>query len=149
MYANNMNVISKELIAPCGMNCAICSRYLAYINNLKRSQCVGCRLGNKKCSYLFGKCSGINHSLKGNASAVFCYECVQHPCREINRMDNRYQENYQMSVKENLLAIEKTGVRKFTDEQYEKYKCSRCGGLISIHNRKCFKCDKVTKLVEK
>ena len=34
-------------------------------------------------------------------------------------------------------------------EQYEKYHCSKCGGLISIHNRRCFKCDTITRLVEK
>ena len=26
-----LNPISEKLIAPCGMNCAICSRYLAYV----------------------------------------------------------------------------------------------------------------------
>ncbi len=61
--------ISEELIAPCGMNCAICSRYLSYVNNLNRSQCIGCRPDNKKCSYLFDKCSGINNALEGNGSA--------------------------------------------------------------------------------
>ena len=30
----DMNPISEELIAPCGMNCAVCSRYLAYLNDL-------------------------------------------------------------------------------------------------------------------
>ncbi len=69
--------ISEELIAPCGMNCAICSRYLAYVNDLNLSQCAGCRPGNKKCSYLFDKCSGINAALEGNATAVFCFECSQ------------------------------------------------------------------------
>ncbi len=141
--------IEQELIAPCGMNCAICSRYLSYVNNLKRSQCVGCRPGNKKCSYLFEKCSGINCTLKGNATASFCFECDQYPCKQINRMDDRYRINYEMSVKDNWECINKMGVDKFTNEQYEKYHCSKCGGLISIHNRKCFKCDKITRLVEK
>ncbi len=143
------NTISEELIAPCGMNCGICSRYLAYVNNLKRSQCSGCRPENKKCSYLFKKCSGINHELKGNANATFCFECEQYPCRQINRMDDRYRKNYKMSVKDNLENISKKGIDKFIKEQYKKYSCSNCGGLISIHNRKCFKCDTITKLVEK
>lgn len=65
----------EELIAPCGTNCAICSRFLAYANNLKRSQCTGCRPGNPKCSYLFEKCSGINSALQGNSTARFCFEC--------------------------------------------------------------------------
>lgn len=140
---------SKELIAPCGMNCAICSRYLAYVNKLDRSQCPGCQPGNKQCSYLFEKCSGINGALKGNATARFCFECDQYPCKQINRMDDRYRSNYEMSVKDNLECIKKIGVEKFTKEQSKKYRCSKCGSFISIHNRKCFKCDTITRLMEK
>ena len=135
------------LIAPCGMNCAICSRYLAYLNNLKRSQCSGCRPSNKKCNYLFKKCTGINHSSDDKVS--FCIECEQYPCKEIKRMDARYKKNYRMSVIDNLETIKKIGVEKFIQQQYDKYRCPTCEGLISIHNNKCFKCDPITKLVEK
>jgi len=141
--------ISEELIAPCGMNCAICSRYLAYINNLNRSHCFGCRPENKKCSYLFGKCSGINCTLEGNATAPFCYDCDKYPCKQIDRMDNRYRNNYKMSVKDNLEYINEMGIGKFIEEQYRIYRCTKCGGLISIHNRKCFKCETITRLIEK
>ena len=34
-------------------------------------------------------------------------------------------------------------------DQFEEYRCSKCDGLISIHNGKCFKCDTITRLVEK
>lgn len=144
-----INPKPEELIAPCGMNCAICSRYLSYINNLKRSQCPGCRPENKKCSYLFENCPGINGGLDGNSDADYCIECRHYPCKQINRMDKRYRTNYEMSVKENLERIETIGVERFTKEQYEKYRCAKCGGLISIHNSKCFKCDTITRLVEK
>ncbi|TAL24847.1 MAG: DUF3795 domain-containing protein [Nitrospirae bacterium] len=60
MNMKRASPIAETLIAPCGMNCAICSRYLAYVYNLKRSQCVGCRPRNEKCAYLFGKCRGID-----------------------------------------------------------------------------------------
>lgn len=140
--------INKELIAPCGMNCAICSRYLSYLNNYKSSQCRGCRPNDHTCTYLFEKCTGINHHTSTGKS-VFCSKCSQYPCRQINRMDNRYQTNYGMSIKDNLESIKETGINRFISDQYEKHRCSRCGALISIHNRKCFKCDKVTRLVEK
>ena len=144
---NDTNPISEELIAPCGMNCAICSRYLSYVNNLKRSQCIGCRPRNETCEYLLGKCTGTNHTSTGNAP--FCFECSQYPCKQIDRMDDRYRNNYEMSVKQNLEYINKMGIEAFIEEQYQKHRCSKCGGLISIHNRKCFKCDTVTRLVEK
>ena len=141
------NPVSEDLIAPCGMNCAICSRYLSYINNVKRSKCAGCRTGKKRCVYLFGKCTGINNISKGKP--VFCFECDQYPCKQIHRMDRRYRKNYMMSVKDNLEFIQKKGIGEFIHEQYKKYRCSKCGGLISIHNRKCFKCDTITRLIEK
>ena len=139
---------SEELIAPCGMNCGICSKYLAYINGLKKSQCSGCRPGDKKCNYLFGKCTGINHFLIGNAQASFCFECDQFPCKEINRMDRRYKTSYKMSVKDNLEYIKKHGLKEFTKNQYKEYHCVNCGVLKSVHNRKCFKCESIRKLVE-
>jgi ribosomal protein L40E len=64
-------------------------------------------------------------------------------------MDERYRKNYKMSIKDNLEYINKMGLGNFIEAQYGKYQCSRCGGLISIHNSKCFKCDTITKLVEK
>ena len=142
-----VNQISENLIAPCGMNCAICSRHLSYVNGLKRSHCIGCRPRNERCEYLFGKCLGINHTASGNA--VFCFECNYYPCKQIDRMDDRYRKNYKMSIKDNLEYIKKMGLGKFIEAQYEKYRCSRCGGLRSIHNNKCFKCDTITRLVEK
>jgi hypothetical protein len=143
---NRSNPISESLIAPCGMNCAICSRYLSYVHNLKRSQCAGCRPRNESCAYLFGKCRGINHAARGNAA--FCSECDQYPCEQINRMDKRYRRNYGISMKDNLEYIKKMGIGRFVEDQYNRYRCSRCGGLISIHNRKCFKCDTITRLIE-
>lgn len=65
------------------------------------------------------------------------------------RMDKRYRENYGMSVLENLESIRTNGIERFMAEQYQVHQCSRCGGLISVHNRKCFACDTVTRLIEK
>jgi predicted RNA-binding Zn-ribbon protein involved in translation (DUF1610 family) len=64
-------------------------------------------------------------------------------------MDTRYKKYYKMSTKDNLEYIKKLGIDKFIDEQYNKYHCPNCGGLISIHNRKCFKCEAITRLIEK
>ncbi len=141
--------LKEELVAPCGMNCAICSNYLACLNNLNKSQCTGCRTTNKKCTYLFEKCTGINHSLKGNANANFCFECDQYPCKEIKRMDRRYRENCGISIKENLEYIKREGVSVFATMQYKEHKCPGCDGLVSVHNKKCFKCEEIVKLVEK
>ena len=140
---------SAQLIAPCGMNCALCSRYLAYQNDLKRSHCKGCRVENHKCTYLFAKCDGINHGSDGTSDAAFCFECDQYPCKQIQRMDDRYRKNYHMSVMTNLAHIQEVGTARFLEEQRSTHSCPKCGALISVHNGKCFRCDTVTKLVEK
>ena len=80
---------------------------------------------------------------------MYCFECVEYPCKQINRMDKRYKENYKMSVKENLEHIKSKGIKSLIKDQNKKYECPKCSGLISIHNKKCFKCDTITKLVEK
>jgi len=143
-----MNKILKEHIAPCGMNCAVCSRYLAYVNNRKGSKCSGCRARGQKCTYLFAKCSGLNNNIV-TTNAEFCFECEQYPCKQIKRMDKRYRDNYNVSTKDNLDNIKTVGIEEFCKEQYKKHSCSKCGELISVHNNKCFKCETVTKLVEK
>jgi hypothetical protein len=141
------NPITEKLIAPCGMDCAICSRYLAFVNGLKKSRCPGCRPRNKHCTYLFKDCAGPR-SIAGGGAA-YCFECEQYPCKQIKRMDKRYRENYGMSVIENLEFIKEKGIRRFITEEYKTYRCPKCGGLISIHNRKCFHCETVTHLVVK
>ena len=64
-------------------------------------------------------------------------------------MDKRYRNNYNMSVMENLETIRNNGLANFLDDQHNEYRCPKCSELISIHNKKCFRCDKITKLVEK
>jgi hypothetical protein len=139
--------VPPELIAPCGLNCAVCSRYLAYLNGLDRSQCPGCRVQNQACTYLFEKCTGINNG--PTAQARFCFECDQYPCPGIERMDKRYRTQYGMSIKENLEQIREMGLETMLEIQVQQHRCGRCGGLISVHNRKCFQCDPVTRLIEK
>ncbi len=82
------------------------------------------------------------------ADAAFCFECARYPCSQIDRIDARYRKNFNMSMKENLECIKSKGIGKFIKEQYRKYRCPKCGGLISIHNGKCFNCDRITKLVD-
>jgi len=141
------NLIPEELIAPCGINCAVCSRYLAYQHNFRHSQCAGCRASNKNCTYLFAKCAQTNNVT--TQTREFCFQCEHYPCKQLKRVDARYRESYQVSTIENLENIRQYGTSYFIEEQNEKHRCVRCGGMISMHNRKCFACDAVTRLIEK
>jgi len=141
-----MEPIEKQLVAPCGMNCAICSGYLAFKNSLpkkpgKVSHCQGCRPRNKQCAFLKKRCRDGQRLLRGEID--FCFECNHFPCPDLQGLDGRYRQRYGMSMIENLLEIRKDGLQKFLARQRRKYRCPGCGGLICIHNKKCYVCDTI------
>jgi hypothetical protein len=138
-----MAVIEKKLIAPCGMNCGVCSLYLSYKNQIKTVKiryCEGCRPRNKVC-FVKRKCKGELRLLSDKID--FCYQCDLFPCDNLVKLDARYRNNYGMSMIDNLKEIEKNGINRFIQSQCNKYRCFKCGKLISTHNRKCFVCDKI------
>jgi len=127
-----------DLIAPCGMNCAICSAYLAFTEGNpgeKATRCTGCRARNKKCAYLKGQCPGLR-----NGNPQFCFTCMKFPCKRLENLDRRYRTRYDMSMIDNLRCIQEKGMDAFLLSQREKYRCPRCGGTICVHTRKCYRC---------
>jgi len=137
----------KELIAPCGMNCAICSGYLALKHDLKKRgirmpYCEGCRARNKKCAFLKKKCP-----LLLNSKIRSCYECKVFPCERLKHLDKSYRTRFRMSMIENLKTIKKEGLSKFLKKEQKKWQCSKCKGVICCHNGICFDCqlDKLKK----
>lgn len=118
----------QELIAPCGMNCGICVAYLR-----DKRKCLGCRLRDKKC--------GIRNCEKFQKNKFkYCHECDTFPCARIKRLDKRYRTKYEMSMIENLEYIRENGVGKFIEGEITRWKCPKCGGVICVHNRKCYTC---------
>jgi len=132
--------MNSELISPCGMNCAICSGYLSYKNDVKNKgirmpYCMGCRPRNKKCAFLKKHCSKL-----ANDEVTFCFECSSFPCDRLRTIDSRYRSRYRMSMIENLNFIKENGIEKFLDSQEKSWKCRSCGELVCCHNGICFNC---------
>jgi hypothetical protein len=132
--------MEEVLIAPCGMNCALCSGYLAFKNDvksrgLKMAYCAGCRPRNKQCAFLKKHCQRLS-----GGEITYCYECPEFPCRNLKHLDKRYRTNYRMSVIENLEFIRENGVEKLLEKEAEKWRCPDCGGVICCHNGICFEC---------
>jgi hypothetical protein len=130
----------SELVSPCGMNCALCSSYLALKNDVKSKGvrmpcCIGCRPRNKTCAFLKKHCSKLL-----NGEVTFCFECGSFPCDRLKTIDNRYKTRYRMSMIDNLNFIKANGVEEFLNKQAEFWKCSGCGGLICCHNGICYNC---------
>jgi hypothetical protein len=131
--------MNEELIAPCGMNCNICSRYLALKNDIRgkgirMAYCSGCLPQGKDCHYK-RQCG-----LLGKGLVRFCHDCHDFPCRRLKTLDKRYRTFYHMSMIENLRYIKENGIRRFLDREKERWRCPQCGELICCHNGICFNC---------
>ena len=133
--------LSSDLVAPCGMNCAICASYLAMQNDVKSkgvkiSYCTGCRLRNKNCAFIKKQCSKLSRG-----EVAFCFECSSFPCDSLKALDSKYKARYRMSMIDNLVFIREYGMQRFLAAQKTKWKCPNCGELISCHNGLCFNCE--------
>jgi hypothetical protein len=130
---------TPELIAPCGMNCGICRAYNAYTHGVptkrgKVSHCKGCLPRGKNC-YIKRGCKKLSkHELQS------CSECAAMPCEKLAHLDQRYRLRYGMSMVENLKELKAKGMDEFLKNQQEKYRCPNCGGVVSVHDGKCYSC---------
>jgi hypothetical protein len=134
---------SHELVAPCGMNCGICSGYLAYSRNIPKKRgkivhCIGCRPRDKQCAYLKGRCAELR-----DGKVRYCFECKDFPCERLKHLDERYRKNYNMSMIENLEMIKEVGIKKFLENERKRWRCPKCGGVICVHNGKCYDCEHI------
>jgi hypothetical protein len=131
---------TAELIAPCGMNCGVCKAYLAYSRGVpkqkgKVSHCTGCRARDKKCAFIKRDCRKIREK-----QIRFCYECANMPCERLAKLDAHYSARYDMSMVENQKTIREKGMDEFLKGQAEKYRCPKCGDVVSVHDNKCYAC---------
>jgi hypothetical protein len=128
----------EELIAPCGMNCGVCSRYLETVRGLykgKGAGCTGCRSRKMRCTRIKESCEPLRRN-----KIRFCYECSDFPCTKLEKLNRRYTVKYRTSLIDNLQRIQSVGLNDWLAEDREKWKCARCGGTVSIHNRTCYDC---------
>ena len=119
----------NQLIAPCGMNCALCQAYQG-----KGLACRGCGLGGERKA-----CQNCSIR-KCHKKEDFCFECPDYPCKRLKALDKRYRTKYQMSMLENLEFIRAKGLDAFVIEQENRYRCSRCGKLRTVHQEYCLYC---------
>ena len=130
--------LNEQLIAPCGMNCGICKGYLR-----EKRKCPGCH-GNDayKPLYCVG-CRIKNCELIEKSKSKLCFECGKYPCARLKQLDKRYRTKYNMSMLDNLEFIRDNGVDAFIAQQEAKYKCPKCGGVICVHDKKCYHCQHI------
>lgn len=133
--------MEENLIAPCGMNCAVCVSYLAMKNDLKhkgfaKSYCAGCLPRGKNCAFMKKQCE-----LLGKGQVRFCYECSDFPCSRLKKLDQRYRSKYHLSMVDNLNFIKAYGIDSFLAKEEAKWRCPACGEAICCHNGLCMNCN--------
>jgi len=123
-----------SLIAPCGINCALCLGY-----QREKNTCPGCRQGampNSSCR----RCVIKNcETIQKNASG-FCFECEKFPCARMKALQKRYRTKYNTDIFQNLAAIKTGGMDAFLGIQAERWACPACGSLLCMHRSQCTRC---------
>jgi len=127
--------LNSILIAPCGMNCAICLGYLR-----EKNKCEGCNSNSENMPSSCKKCIINNCELLKETESGFCYDCSKYPCKRLKQLDKRYRTKYAMSMLENLDFIKTAGLNEFLANESVRWKCNSCGGSICVHRGYCLKC---------
>jgi hypothetical protein len=135
--------IKTKMIAPCGMNCAICHGFMR-----EKKKCKGC-LHDFKDKPKYCRTCSIKECKKLNLKSStdrYCYNCDNLPCKRLKSLDNRYKTKYGMSMIENLEHIKKVGIREFVKSERNRWTCSNCGNLLCVHKKECLHCGKERKI---
>ncbi len=135
--------IPTNLIAPCGMNCRLCSGYVR-----EKNTCPGCRRieriesNESKKSKHRSTCIIRNCEQITNGKIKYCSDiCANFPCAMLKQLDKRYRTKYGMSMIDNLKKINEVGVRDFTRSEKLKWNCPECGEMICVHKPTCLSCE--------
>ncbi len=122
-----MQEITKNLIAPCGMDCGICRAYLR-----ENNPCHSCREAEKNRPKTRANCKiRICRKRKGD----FC-DCDKFPCDRLEHLDKRYRTKYGISEIENLKFIREKSIEKFIENECEKWQSPK--GTLCVHDRKYY-----------
>jgi len=92
----------------------------------------------KSCAYLKKYCRKLTKK-----EIEYCYQRSDFPCKQLQKLDNKYRERFAMSMIDNLECIKENGMKNFLQKQEEKFKCPKCGGVICVHNGRCYYCETI------
>ena len=134
------NGITAEMIAPCGLNCALCKRALA-----ETDPCPGCHGPDEhKPEFCANRCGIILCRKRRENGYEFCDECPDYPCADVTEKETRYTSKYPLyeSPGKNLRDIRTFGMEKFLEGERTQWICKECGHIISVHTGICSGCGK-------
>ncbi|MBT4484540.1 MAG: DUF3795 domain-containing protein [Candidatus Latescibacteria bacterium] len=135
MKSKKSKSIKSTLIAPCGMNCRLCSAYIR-----EKKACPGCYENDDNKSKSRAWCRIKKCEMIESGKSKYCFQCEQFPCTKMNHLDKRYRTKYGMSMIDNLENIKHSGIRNFIKQEKERWACSKCGEIICVHKENCIFC---------
>lgn len=147
-----MTELKKELLAPCGLWCGVCSIYIAHRdNNTKFKEkllpvyrafakdvediaCTGC-LSDGIVFPVCRACPVKKCCEEKNIDG--CYQCDEFPCK--------FVDNFPIPVGKKVIlrAIpfwRDHGTEKFVEEEKKRYHCPNCGNQLFRGAKRCNKC---------
>lgn len=126
------------MIAPCGMNCALCIAH-----QREKNQCPGCLGSDKQKPRHCVICRIKNCAELESANRNFCYECSKFPCSRLKQLDKRYRSKYGMSMIENLQLLSEAGSENFIAAENLKWQCKQCSSILCVHHNHCLICGEI------
>ena len=123
------NGITKNLTAPCGMNCGVCKAFLR-----ERNPCHGCNDTEENKPKTIVNC---RMRVCGKRTGKFCCDCAEFPCEPLRHLDHRYRTKYGMSEIENLQFIRDNGIRKFVERERQRWISEE--GVFCVHDKQYYK----------
>jgi len=122
--------MKREMVAPCGMNCNLCS---------------WCSTRASRAASAAGRGDGAASTERPVPQARqgeidFCYQCGQFPCENLLLVEKRYVHAHNYSFVENLNFIRRRGMPTFLKREIMRYTCPSCGKLLTVHSDKCPHC---------
>ena len=131
-------MFTAEMIAPCGLDCSICSQALK-----KNAPCPGCNGPDEnKPEFCARRCGIILCQKRKENGYRFCDECPDFPCADVMEKETRYTSQYprKESVLENLRMIREMGMESFLEEERKHWSCPECGSTVNVHTGICSGC---------
>ena len=127
--------IQAAMIAPCGMNCALCIGHLR-----EKNRCPGCN--HRDDQIKAGACRQCTIKLctRQGRPNRFCFRCPDYHCRRLRDLDKRSRIRYGMSMLDNLAAVRVAGLRAFVAREKIRWACPACGKPLSVHRAACLHC---------
>ncbi len=123
--------MNSKLIAPCGMNCALCLGYLR-----EKNKCPGCRSDKDTPNYCT-RCIIKNCKIIKENNWKYCSpKCKKYPCVRLKKLDKRYKTKYCMSMINNLNDIEKNGIRSFLKQEEKRW--IKGNKIFCVHDKKYY-----------